>query len=620
MKIKPLLHILILSLLVSFPITAQLKKDVVAKIGDREITDKEFILRYEMTPKYLAHVKGAQNALKEELIYTVAAEKLFALEAEILRLDTIKDVKKRIDQFEKMFASDALFKVEIIDRIDQTQQTLANEMAKAITKIELRAIRNSNENEIKRAFDILQSGVSFDSLFFGIYGERAFENMLTYTYGMFDYDIETKLYVKKPGEYTEPVQFNNMWYIFKIDIKRDSSFKNSTEIENEFARVKKLYVERLTDKYYKIFKKDFFKGLKINTDARLFSLFLDRFHSVLKEMYDNDKSFRESLGKDAKWTLKSDYFWLIKKGIPVDSLQLPYFSHNGKEYPLEDFIYYLAGDVREIESIDKSKLSIKVKNWTRDYIESELLAEEAMKRGLHKKPDVRREFNIWRDFTLSNAYQMLYLDSAKISDEEVKDYFIKRNSGKAGGINIKLLRAVSTDLDLLSSILAKIDSGVDFSLLAAEVNGSRNSELNGNSDKFVPASDYGEAGTIALKLNPGRIFGPVKVGEEYMILNLVDKKTDDIVYDEEYEAVKDKLKRDLGFQKYFKAMVNNTAGLAEKYKTEIDTKKIEDLKVTETNSIYFRYMGFGGKLTAFPLSKPFTDWVEVWMKQRSLNP
>jgi len=156
--------------------------------------------------------------------------------------------------------------------------------------------------------------------------------------------------------------------------------------------------------------------------------------------------------------------------------------------------------------------------------------------------------------------------------------------------------------------------------LAAEINGSRDSELNGNADKFLPVADYGEAGTIALKISAGRVFGPVKSGDEYMIIKLVDKKVDTIAQDEEYDVVKDKLKRDLGYQKYFKSIVNNTAGLAEKYKTQIDIKKIEDLKVTETNSVYFRYMGFGSKLTAFPLTKPFTEWVEVWMKQKSLNP
>ncbi|GAB1350454.1 hypothetical protein MASR1M107_26690 [Ignavibacteriales bacterium] len=620
MKLKFPLYFFLMSLLFISTLHSQLRKDVVAKIGDREITDKEFILRYEMTPKYIAHVKGAQQALKEELIYTVAAEKLFAQEAEKLRLDTIKEVKIRIEQFEKMFARDALFKVEITDKIDQTQQNLANEMAKAITKIDLRAIRNKNEGEINKAYDALRAGVSFDSLFFSIYKENAFDNALTYTYGMFDYDIETKLYEKKPGEYTAPIQFNDVWYIFKIDLKRDSSFKNSTEIENEFARVKKLYVERLTDKYYKLFKKEFFKGLQIKTDALLFTLFTDRFYSILKEKYDTDKSFRESLEKEAKWTLKSDYIYLVKNRISPDSLKMPYFTHNGKGYSLEDFIYFIAGDVREIVSIDKNKISITIKNWTRDFIESELLTEEAMNRGLHKKPDVRREFNTWRDFTLSNAYQMLYVDSAKISDTEVMDYFVKRNTGKAGSVNIKLLRVVSSDLDLLSSMLDKVEKGGDFATLAAEINGSRDSELNGNADKFLPVADYGEAGTIALKISAGRVFGPVKSGDEYMIIKLVDKKVDTIAQDEEYDVVKDKLKRDLGYQKYFKSIVNNTAGLAEKYKTEIDMKKIEDLKVTETNSVYFRYMGFGSKLTAFPLTKPFTEWVEVWMKQKSLNP
>lgn len=599
---------------------AQPQKDIVAKIGNREITAEEFILRYEMSPKFTPHVKGAVKALKEELIYTVTAEKLFALEAELLRLDTLKDVKRRIEQFEKMFARDALFKAEIINKIDQTQQTLANEMAKAITKIKIKAIRNTDQNQITNVYNFLNNGVPFDSLFFEIYKSGYQENMLELTYGMFDYDIEEKLYQKKPGEYTEPLFYNNLWYIFYVESKRDSTFKDSKEIENEFTRIKKLYIERLTQKLYQSFKKEFFKGLKVTTDGNLLSVFAGRFYEHLKQKLEKEPNTEKTLDETGKWSLKSEEFYFTKSKIPFDSLQLPYFSHDSKNYSLEDFIYFLAGDIREIESIEYNKLLIKIKNWTRDYIESEILAEEAMKRALHKKPDVRREINIWRDYTLSNAYQALYLDSSFISEAEVMDYFVKRNNGQSGGVTLKLARAVSSDLDALASLITGVDDGTDFLTLAKSVNGNRDNEVNGRVNEFVPASDYGEAGTIALKLSPGRVFGPVKIGDEFVVMKLIDKKLEDVLLVEEYDAVKEKLKRDLGFQKYYKSMVKNTATLASKFNVNIDLNKIDELKVTETNAVYFRYMGFGSRITAFPLMRPFTEWVDEWKKMKELNP
>jgi len=599
---------------------AQPQKDIVAKIGNREITAEEFILRYEMSPKFTPHVKGAVKALKEELIYTVTAEKLFALEAELLRLDTLKDVKRRIEQFEKMFARDALFKAEIINKIDQTQQTLANEMAKAITKIKIKAIRNTDQNQITNVYNFLNNGVPFDSLFFEIYKSGYQENMLELTYGMFDYDIEEKLYQKKPGEYTEPLFYNNLWYIFYVESKRDSTFKDSKEIENEFTRIKKLYIERLTQKLYQSFKKEFFKGLKVTTDGNLLSVFAGRFYEHLKQKLEKEPNTEKTLDETGKWSLKSEEFYFTKSKIPFDSLQLPYFSHDSKNYSLEDFIYFLAGDIREIESIEYNKLLIKIKNWTRDYIESEILAEEAMKRALHKKPDVRREINIWRDYTLSNAYQALYLDSSFISEAEVMDYFVKRNNGQTGGVTLKLARAVSSDLDALASLITGVDDGTDFLTLAKSVNGNRDNEVNGRVNEFVPASDYGEAGTIALKLSPGRVFGPVKIGDEFVVMKLIDKKLEDVLLVEEYDAVKEKLKRDLGFQKYYKSMVKNTATLASKFNVNIDLNKIDELKVTETNAVYFRYMGFGSRITAFPLMRPFTEWVDEWKKMKELNP
>lgn len=620
MKLIKFLLVPVLLLILSGSNAAQPVKEVVAKIGNREITAEEFVLRYEMSPKFTPHVKGAVKELKEELIYTVTAEKLFALEAELLRLDTLKDVKRRIEQFEKMFARDALFKAEIVDKVDQTQQTLANEMAKAVTKIKIKAIRNTDQDQIKNIYNFLNNGVPFDSLFFDIYRDSYEDNMLELSYGMFDYDIEEMLYQKKPGQYTEPLFYNNLWYIFYVESKRDSSFTDSKQIENEFTRVKKLYIERLIQKNYHAFKKEFFKGLKVTTDGNLLTTFASRFYEHLKQKLAAEPKTAKSLSETGKWSLKSEEFYFTKAKIPSDSLQLTYFSHNSKNYTLEDFIYFLAGDVREIESVDSTKLMIKLKNWTRDFIESEVLAEEAMKRTLHKKPDVRREINIWRDYTLSNAYQALYLDSSDISEAEVMDYFVKRNNGQTGGVTIKLARAVSPDLDALASLLTGMDDGTDFLTLAKTVNGERDKEVNDRVSEFVPASEYGEAGTIALKLSPGRVFGPVKIGDEYVVMKLIDKKLEDILLVEEYDAVKEKLKRDLGFQKYFKSMVKNTASLASKFNVNIDLKKIDELKVTETNAVYFRYMGFGSRITAFPLMRPFTEWVDEWKKMKELNP
>lgn len=608
------------SVFLSNAVFAQLSKDVVAKIGGKEITAGEFVVWYEMTPKYIAHVKWAQDALKEELIYTMAADKLFALEAERLHLDTIPEVRKRIFQFEKMFAADALFKTEITEKIDQSQQTLSNEFAKALTKIDIKAIRNSNEAQIKNNYDFLQKGLPFDSLFLSIYGENAHQNELTVSYGMFDVDVENLLYETKPKEYTAPIEHDGVWYIFYIESKHDTTMKSSQDFENEFARVKKIYLERMTQKYYKAFKTEFFKGLKVSTDGRLLSLLLGKLREILTTGAQEDKNFASAISHGEEYSLKSDYFYKLPKNIPQDSLSAPYFVHEGVNYPLDDFIYFLAGEGRTVSSIDKEYLTVKLKNWTRDFIESELLAKEAMKRQLHKKPDVRREFNIWRDFTLSNAYQSLYVDSAKISDAEVMDYFIRRNEGHAGGVSIKLIRAVTGDLDLISSVLERAERGEDFRKIASDVNGDRDAEINGKADQFIPAADYGETGSVALKLTPGRVYGPIKVGDEYVVVKLVDKKNEDIVMNEEYEAVKEKLRRDLAWQKYYKSIVDNTAELAVKYNTQIDLAKIKELKVTETNAIYYRYMGFGGRITAFPLSKPFTEWVEEWQKMKSLNP
>ncbi|MCW8961059.1 MAG: SurA N-terminal domain-containing protein, partial [Ignavibacteriaceae bacterium] len=79
MKILTLIFTLILT--VNF--YAQLNEEkVVAKVGKDEITEDVFLERYELTPQPNAAMIGAEESLKSEVLYSIIAEKLWALEAE----------------------------------------------------------------------------------------------------------------------------------------------------------------------------------------------------------------------------------------------------------------------------------------------------------------------------------------------------------------------------------------------------------------------------------------------------------------------------------------------------------------------------------------------------------
>jgi hypothetical protein len=55
--------------------------------------------------------------------------------------------------------------------------------------------------------------------------------------------------------------------------------------------------------------------------------------------------------------------------------------------------------------------------------------------------------------------------------------------------------------------------------------------------------------------------------------------------------------------------------LALKYGISVDLKLLETIDVTDVNRIRIRQLGFGGKITAFPLVSPNFDWLKKYTEK-----
>jgi len=63
-------------------------------------------------------------------------------------------------------------------------------------------------------------------------------------------------------------------------------------------------------------------------------------------------------------------------------------------------------------------------------------------------------------------------------------------------------------------------------------------------------------------------------------------------------------------------MIDNTVNLAHKYGVKVNENLLYNLPVTNYNMMVYRYMGFGGRLLAVPLTPTFIEWVEKWQKSQ----
>ena len=57
------------------------QSDIIARIGNTELTKDEFRLRYELSPRILSNNLDNTDSLKLKFLYSLVAEKLWAIEA-----------------------------------------------------------------------------------------------------------------------------------------------------------------------------------------------------------------------------------------------------------------------------------------------------------------------------------------------------------------------------------------------------------------------------------------------------------------------------------------------------------------------------------------------------------
>ena len=61
-----------------------------------------------------------------------------------------------------------------------------------------------------------------------------------------------------------------------------------------------------------------------------------------------------------------------------------------------------------------------------------------------------------------------------------------------------------------------------------------------------------------------------------------------------------------------------TVSLAKKYKISIDEQLLQNVKTSEINTFTYRFIGFGGKIAAFPITIPMYEWHEQYKQKKEI--
>jgi parvulin-like peptidyl-prolyl isomerase len=589
--------------------------NTIATVGNDIISEDEFIERYELTPQLYAGMIGAEESAKKEFLYSIIAEKLWALEAESIGLDKSELITSTYKAIEKMYVRDALYREEILNKVHISDEYLAEAFRRNSLVLNLNYIFSTDFSEIEAIYEQLKSGINFYSILLNRPESKLQEVPYTVSYGQMDKAVEDILYNLKLGEIIEPVKAPNGWYIFKLLSIQEKTIENVEQAQAEEKYILKVAEQTIIDSLFEVFYSKFFKDVKAETNKELLFELSDLVIEALRNRIQQD-----SISSKDKIYLTSDDLYNIEADLGQEKLNAVFIKLDDEPETIDDFMQELAIEKFYVDSVDTDHIRGRLNYYVRKFIEHELFSREGYKRELQNHPEVRRDLNIWKGYYLSEALRKQIIDSLEVIDKEVGEYLIKKGDDSLSSVEVKIIELLTDDLDVIKIVLDELNNGTDFRELVAEYT-IRNEAKNNNGEfGYFNINEYGEIGRKAGTMNIGDMYGPVKVPEGYSLFELVNRIEMTEFPTDNYNLESEQIKVELKNKKYYDTMIDKTVELANKYNIQINEEVLNSVEVLNTTTVVYRVFGFGEKLLAVPMTVPNYNWVKPWLEQKEPTP
>lgn len=583
-------------------------ESAVAQIGNEKITAKEFRLRYELTPYIPLNRNIDPDSIKYDFLYSLIAEKLWAKDAEDLGFTNTEKFNSIFKPLEEMFVRDALFKIEVEDKIFLSANDINNGIIKSQSKLSTQIIASKDSTSMWDFYKKLNQNINYDSLLLTL--PNFTNNLVDIALGTLkDEEIEDSLYTLPIDGFTSPIKSEVGWVIFIIKNKvfTPIDLGDQQAIDN----MKKVIRNRRIEKKYEEYLNELLSGITINIEPKSFK-------SIYLTIWDVLKNKSNSSNTSSYFELSELDFNKINSLLGPEKLNSSLFSLSNKEVNVKNFLSNLSFNGFHVTQLDSliilQKLSQKVKR----FIEEQMITEEAYRQGFQFNPQVRNDLKIWQENYLAQLYFNNILDSINISDKEVYNYYIDElvSTSNIRLINIRLVSI--QDLDEVSNIFEALKQGRDFGDLVKSY-GSTDSLVNEFGETGLkPVLLLGYVGNVASDLELNEVYGPIKRNNAYTILQVIEKQESSDSLKLSFGSIKKQLRNDLRFKAVNERLKKITSKLADQNNVKIYGDVVDKIQTSQIPMFVHRLMGFGGRIAGVPLTTPFSGWMNEEVKQKLL--
>lgn len=604
MKLK-IIYFLLITLLFHTFLLSQSFENILAEIGSQKISAKEFKLRYELSPFVSHRSKWNQDTIKTDFLFSMIAEKLWYLDALEKGLANSEDFKFYFKPLQDIFLRDYLFRQEIEDKIKLSADDVTNAIGKAQFKLKSRIINTDDSIKIFLIYNLLNKNYSLDSILripeYIFLSSGEFEISLG---SLKDEEVEDYLFTLNPQEYSKPIRSEIGWVIFYITEKLFTplDITNQKVVEDIKRSVKSRRVMIKAQEYLH----NLLSNQTYNINDTVFNQVFNVINrKIIKQTENNPDSIR------ASYVLNDYDYRDIKNELGEKLLQKELFNIENQKITVWDFLANLAFEEHRFQSKDQRMIYSQLSKFVKNFVAQQRLVHEAKRKNLDKNKNLIEELENWKMNLLATQLRFTYLDSAKVNDNEIVNYFNNEFKKDRNNLLLKMKFLNLERLEDVENVLNQISSGKPFDEIIKSY-GRTDTLVNDNGEtELLPHFYFGDLGSIASKLDLNEVYGPINRSGKYSLIEVIDKKEIPDTMDLDFESSKGYIKNYLFLKKFNEATSKRTLQLAEKYGVRVYEDVLREIKTTSVPMFVHRLMGFGGRIAGVPLLDNWFQFIDI---------
>jgi parvulin-like peptidyl-prolyl isomerase len=606
--------LLLLSLLFNSFLLPQKLTSVIAGVGSKEITEKEFRLRYELSP-FVSENSWNEDSLKKDFLYSLIAEKLWAEQAEQSGILNDENFRFYFNPVQDILLRDALFKEEIENKVKVYETDITNALFKYQFSLKAVMISSPDSALMFSFYEQLNSESIFDSLLTLHPSLNNGRKLLDINFGIIhDIEIEDLLYSLDVHQSTSPIRSELGWVIFRIIDKQFSpaDLNDQKTIED----IKRVIRMRKTESRYKEYLHQLLKGKIVAPDE---GLFLKTVNSIMKVIHSKT-SEPASPDSEAIYVLNEKDYLTIRRSLGSELLNKELFKASGKKITMFDFLSSLAFKEFSVRQTDSAFVVNKLSSYLRIFIEESLITAEAYNKNLNHSLNLKSEIEMWRSNYLAHHLKVSFLDSVFVSEDDVYNYYLN-DVLKDTSLNLVNVQIVSlADLEQIGNILNQLNEGKSFGEIIKVFGKTDPLADHKGETGLKPLMLLEDIGLMAQKLKEDEVYGPVKRNGKYTLIRVKDKQKPDDTLTISYESSRDVLRNQLRIKKLNEILSGKTMEFLSRTDFYIDREALKNIKTLDVRMFVHRLMGFGGRIAAVPVTDNWSEWIDEYEMEKNQLP